>query len=64
MVGVAVSFLIGLCLLAIVLIFVWWIIGLIPGLPPNVKTLICIIIGLVFFLMILQHVGFVGGRFW
>jgi DMSO/TMAO reductase YedYZ heme-binding membrane subunit len=46
-----------LCIVGLIL----WGISMIPGIPPIVKTVIYVIIGVVLLLWCLQYVGGVGG---
>lgn len=55
--GGLVSLLIWLLVLAIVCYVVFLILGMLP-IPQPIKTIVCLILGLIFLLVLLGHLGF------
>lgn len=55
--GGLINLLVWLLILAIVVYVVYLILGLLP-IPQPVKTIACLVIGLIFLLVLLSHLGF------
>lgn len=53
-----ISLLVWLLILACVIYIVFLILGMLP-LPPQVKTIVCLILGLIFLLVLLNRLGIV-----
>jgi hypothetical protein len=58
--GGLVGLLIWLLVFALVIYVVYLILGMLP-IPPTIKQIICLILGVIFLIVLLQQLGFLSG---